>query len=80
VEELESVLAKYKQVNLPIESIWSDIDYMDGYKDFTLDPVNYPPQKLRPFVDQLHQNGQKFVMILDPGPYLYLILYHNNMW
>ncbi|KAG0568362.1 hypothetical protein KC19_6G014200 [Ceratodon purpureus] len=67
VEQLETVLRKYKEVKIPVESIWSDIDHMDHYKDFTLDPVHYPADKLRPFVDNLHANHQKFIMILDPG-------------
>ena len=67
MEQLETVMRKYKEVKIPVESIWSDIDHMDQYKDFTLDPVSYPAEKLRPFVDNLHANNQKFIMILDPG-------------
>lgn len=67
VEQLDYVMKKYAEVNLPVESMWSDIDHMDHYKDFTLDPVNYPVDKLLPFVQNLHKNHQKFIMILDPG-------------
>ena len=31
----------YENLTLPLDTIWSDIDYMDAYKDFTFDPVNY---------------------------------------
>jgi alpha-glucosidase (family GH31 glycosyl hydrolase) len=40
---------------------------MNNFMDFTLNPETYPEEKLRPYVDRLHRNHQKFIMILDPS-------------
>lgn len=34
-------LAAYVQAGIPLEGVFLDHKYMDGYKDFTVDPVNY---------------------------------------
>lgn len=67
IQELEEVVANYSLANIPLEVMWSDIDYMKSWKDFTLDPLKYPLDRIAAFVEQLHRNNQRYVLIIDPG-------------
>lgn len=55
----------YLAYNIPIDVMWTDIDYMVNYEDFSLDPTRYPYDQFKAWIDSLHQAGRKFVPITD---------------
>ncbi|XP_020237648.1 alpha-xylosidase 1 isoform X1 [Cajanus cajan] len=64
---LEDVVENYKKAKIPLDVIWNDADHMDGLKDFTLNPINYPRSKFLEFLDRIHGIGMKYIVIVDPG-------------
>ncbi|KAH9904359.1 glycoside hydrolase family 31 protein [Xylariomycetidae sp. FL2044] len=67
VNQAAEVVANYSTAGIPLEVLWGDIDYMDYRQVFTLDPERFPLHKMRELVQTLHDRGQKYVMMLDPG-------------
>lgn len=67
ISVVEDVVSKYKKAKIPLEIAWIDIDYMDHHKDFTTDPVNFPMERMVQFSNQLHKDGQRFVLMVDPA-------------
>ncbi|KAF0978570.1 hypothetical protein FDP41_002390 [Naegleria fowleri] len=67
IDEVKTVYDKYTQYGIPLDTMWNDIDYMHGYRDFTTDPQRYPKNQVRKFVEQLKANNQHYVVIVDPG-------------
>lgn len=65
INKLKEVVSRNRLAEIPYDVQYSDIDYMDGKKDFTVDEVAY--SGLPDFVKELHENGQKYVIIVNPG-------------
>ena len=66
-DALKTVYQKYQEGNFPMDVLWSDIDHMDRYRDFTFDKDgNF--KGLDSFVrDTLHKNNRRYVPIVDAG-------------
>ncbi|KAL4878848.1 Alpha/beta-glucosidase agdC [Aspergillus karnatakaensis] len=67
VFEVASVVYNYDKANIPLETMWTDIDYMDQRKVFTLDQERYPLDKVRALVNYLHQREQHYIVMVDPA-------------
>ncbi|KAJ4376120.1 hypothetical protein N0V83_001401 [Neocucurbitaria cava] len=66
VDEVAAVVANYSMANIPLETMWTDIDYMDKYKVFTLGE-NFPLDRMRDLVSDLHNNNQHYIVMVDPA-------------
>ncbi|MCJ1439463.1 hypothetical protein MMC27_008857 [Xylographa pallens] len=61
------VVANYSTADTPLETMWTDIDYMDLRKVFTLDPQRFPLDMMQQLVTYLHEHNQHYVMMVDPA-------------
>ncbi|RYP78902.1 hypothetical protein DL771_000287 [Monosporascus sp. 5C6A] len=68
--ELQEVLNNFEKSQIPLETIWSDIDYMKQYRDFENDPVRFPYEEGANFLARLHENNQHYVPIIDAAVYV----------
>ncbi len=64
-DEIREVKNRYREMNIPIDSIYLDIDYMERYKDFTIDENSFP--KFGEFVQEMKNDGIHLVPIIDAG-------------
>ncbi|KAK4173333.1 family 31 putative glycoside hydrolase [Triangularia setosa] len=67
IDHVRQVVDNYSAAGIPLETMWGDIDYMSDRQDFTTNASHYPLEKVRQLVQSLHDNGQHYVQILDPG-------------
>ena len=62
---VEEVVRQYRARDLPLDVIYLDIHYMNGYRVFTFDPKRFPDPKA--LSERLAKQGVKVVVIVDPG-------------
>lgn len=67
IYEVAAVVYNYSQANIPLDTMWTDIDYMHQRWIMTVDPDRYPMEKVRELVDYLHGRGQKYTVMVDPA-------------
>jgi alpha-glucosidase len=65
VWEVAEVVANYTQANIPLEVMWTDIDYMELRRLFTLDPERYPLELVRDMVSYLHERQQHYIVMVN---------------
>lgn len=64
-QEIREVANQYEALQLPLDSIYMDIDYMERYKDFTLNEEAFP--NFPEFVSEMKERGIRLVPIIDAG-------------
>jgi alpha-glucosidase (family GH31 glycosyl hydrolase) len=65
LSDLQAVVTNFNKYRIPLDALWTDIDYMLNYEDFTLDPSRYNYADFSKFIDSLHAAGRRFVPITD---------------
>jgi alpha-glucosidase len=62
---VEDVVSEYRKRDLPLDVVYLDIDYMNGYRVFTFDKQRFPDPKA--LTEKLGRRGVKVITIVDPG-------------
>lgn len=67
VYEVAAVVYNYSQAAIPLETMWTDIDYMHNRWIMTVDPDRFPMPKIRELISYLHDHQQKYTVMVDPA-------------
>ena len=60
----------YEAFGIPLENIWTDIDYMSQYRDFDNDPIRFNYSEGEEFLSALHASGKHYIPIIDSSIYV----------
>lgn len=62
---VRKITSTFRELNIPCDAIYLDIDYMDGFRCFTWNEENFPDR--RKMISDLESQGFKTVVMIDPG-------------
>lgn len=64
-DEVREVADQYEAAGIPLDMIYLDIDYMEDYKDFTINSKSFP--NFPEFVKEMRARGIHLIPIIDAG-------------
>ena len=64
-EDFRTVAKGYRENHIPIDMIYMDIDYMQSFKDFTVNEENFPD--FPEFVQEMDDQDIRLIPIIDAG-------------
>lgn len=64
-DDVREVVKAYRDLQIPLDSVYLDIDYMERYKDFTLNQETFPV--FPDFVEEMKKENIHLVPIIDAG-------------
>ncbi len=64
-DDINAVIEGYEKSDIPLDSVYMDIDYMERYKDFTLNDETFPD--FPAFVKSVRDKNIHLVPIIDAG-------------
>ncbi len=62
-DDVERIADSYKEADIPLDAIFLDIDYMERYKDFSINDERFPD--FENFVSYMKTKGVRLVPIID---------------
>ncbi|KAL8948596.1 MAG: hypothetical protein Q9222_005232, partial [Ikaeria aurantiellina] len=68
--QLQEVVDNYERFSIPLENIWTDIDYMNQYRDFDNDLNTFSYTEGETFLANLHASGRHYIPIIDSAIYV----------
>src|SRR3954453_5660200 len=63
--DVEALGARHRELGIPCDALWLDIEYMDGYRVFTWDAEQFPDPP--GMLERLRAQGLRVITIVDPG-------------
>lgn len=63
--DIRRVCRMHRENNIPLDMIYVDIDYMDGFRNFTVDDKAYP--NFPAFVEEMQSQNIHLIPIIDAG-------------
>lgn len=64
-DEVRQVVRGHRDNHIPLDTVYLDIDYMDNYKDFTINDKTFP--KFEAFVEEMKKENIRLIPIIDAG-------------
>jgi alpha-glucosidase len=67
---LQEVVDNFAKFSLPLDNIWTDIDYMNQYRNFENDQNRFDYAEGAKFISRIHANDQHYIPIVDSAIYV----------